>query len=120
MAPSPRGTSGGAAQRSLSRDENSAPNRHSSLDSKVAHVEAVSRVEYGSATEGVAVANGDGGAAARGVSTMTMSDMERMKVTSERIDRLLASINNNPRNCGPALMQLKTAVRAVPEEVWQV
>lgn len=105
--------------RAASRDENSTPNLHSSAEHKFAHSEAAPRVDQVEAP--AAVANGGGGGdSARGVSAMTMSDVERMKVTSERIERLLASVNNNPRNCGPALVQLKSAVRALPEEVWQV
>jgi hypothetical protein len=112
----------GATQRSTARDENITPNRYSAADNKLAaHSEPAPRVGHG-APQGV-VANGGesyNGGPSGGVSAMTMSDVERMKVTSERIERLLASINNNPRNCGPALVQLKSAVRAVPEEVWQV
>lgn len=111
-APSPPDASA-ATQRSASRDENRTPNRYDSSERKLADLEAASGV----VANGV---DGDSGAPAGGVTAMTMSDVERMKLTSERMERLLASVNNNPRNCGPALVQLKTAVRAVPEEVWQV
>ena len=110
-----------AAQRSGSRDENSTPNRYSSLENKAAHAEAAGRVDREASHAHAANGNDrDSGVSSGGVREMVMSDVERMKLTRERMDRLLASVNNTPRNCGPALVQLKSAVRAVPEEVWQV
>lgn len=118
--PSPPHVMGGA-QRSASRDENSAPNRNAPLEHKAAHPEAARRVDQeGLHARGANGNHGDSGVSSGGVREMTMSDVERMKLTRERMDRLLASVVENPRNCGPALVQLKSAVRAVPEEVWQV
>lgn len=88
---------------SCGRDENRAPNR----------------AEHSNGAKGRAAAP-QAGPADNGVVPVVLSDAERLKVTRERMDRLLQSINDNPRHCAPALVQLKSAVRAVPDEVWMV
>lgn len=96
----PRGAVSRAASAG-SRDENRAPNRAETP---------------GAAKGGVAPANGSPGNG----SAMVLTEAEQHKVMRERMEGLLQSINDTPRNCAPALVQLRKAVRAVPYEVWAV
>lgn len=86
---------------SFGRDENRAPNR---------------------AENGAGVKNGSVAASAGPVpaTALVLTEAEQHKVMRERMEGLLQSINDTPRNCGPALVQLRKAVRAVPYEVWIV
>lgn len=90
---------------SYGRDENRAPNR----------------AEHANGAKGaVTPQTSSASSGSNGIAQMVLTDAERLKVTRERMERLLQSINDNPRHCAPALVQLRSAVRAVPDEVWLV
>lgn len=101
----PRGGSGSriGSAGSCGRDENRAPNR--------------AEQNGGSKAGG---ASGRGGGSPGNGSSLVLSESEQHKVMRERMEGLLQSINDTPRHCAPALVQLRKAVRAVPYEVWAV
>lgn len=103
----PRGGSGSrvGSAGSVGRDENRAPNR--------------AEQNGGSKSGGVSTRGGGGGGPGNG-SALVLTEAEQHKVMRERMEELLQSINDTPRHCAPALVQLRKAVRAVPYEVWAV